>query len=55
MPPFPVVLEKTAPKTIDVMLSPTLNIFNSMTLLAKDEDEPGIHEWIVNTRASMTK
>jgi DNA-binding transcriptional ArsR family regulator len=26
-----------------------------MTLLAKDEDEPGIHEWIVKTRASMTK
>jgi len=55
MSPFPVVLEKSAPKTIDITLSPTLNIFNSMTLLAKEEDEPGIHEWIAKTRASMTK
>ena len=55
MPPFPVVLEKSAPKTIDISLLPTLNIFSSMLLLAKDEDEPGIHNWIAKTRASMTK
>jgi DNA-binding transcriptional ArsR family regulator len=55
MPPFPVVLEKTAQKTIDVALSPTRNLFNSMLLLAKDDQEPGIHEWILKTRASMSK
>jgi len=55
MPPFPVVLEKTAPKTVDVALFPTRNIFSSMLLLAKDEQEPGIHEWISKTRANMTK
>ena len=55
MPPFPVVLEKTAKKSIDVTLSPTRNIFSSMLLLANDEQEPGIHEWISKTRASMSK
>jgi len=55
MPPFPVVLEKTSQKTLSVSLSPTRNIFSSMLLLAKTEDEPGIHEWIGKTRASMSK
>ena len=55
MPPFPVVLEKTAPKTVDISLSPTLNIFSSMLLLTNKEDEPGIHEWITKTRASMSQ
>lgn len=54
MPPFPVVLEKSSPKTIEVTLAPTHNILQSMMLLAKDE-EPGIHEWITRTRAGMTK
>jgi len=55
MPPYPVVLEKTTEKDIEVSLSPTQNIFSSMLLLAKDEDEPGIHEWIVKTRLAMSK
>lgn len=53
--PIPVVLEKTAPKTIDVSLVPTHNIFQSMLLLAKEEDQPGLHEWISKTRAGMTE
>jgi DNA-binding transcriptional ArsR family regulator len=55
MPPFPVVLEKTAQKNVEVSLSPTRNVFSSMLLLAQDSGEPGIHEWISKTRASMTK
>ena len=55
MPPFPVVLEKTTSKTVQVTLSPTRNIFSSMLLLAKGEEEPGIHEWIGKTRAAMSK
>ena len=55
MPPIPVVLEKAAPKTIDVSLSPTHNVLQSMMLLAKDEDQPGFHGWIARTRAGMTK
>ena len=55
MPPFPVVLEKTAQKSVDIALSPTRNIFSSMLLLAKGEEEPGIHDWISKTRASMSK
>jgi len=55
MPPFPVVLEKTSHKTIEVSLYPTQNIFTSMTLLAKGEIEPGMHEWLSKTRASLSK
>ena len=55
MPPFPIVLEKTSQKSLSVSLSPTRNVFSSMLLLAKGEDEPGIHEWIEKTRASMSK
>jgi len=55
MPPFPVVLEKTSQKALRVTLSPTRNIFSSMLLLAKGEEEPGIHPWIGKTRASMSK
>ena len=55
MPPIPVFLEKTSQKTLSVDLSPTRNIFSSMTLLAKGEIEPGIHEWIKKTRDSMSK
>lgn len=55
MPPISVVLEKTSPKTVDVSLVPTQNIFSSMLLLAKNEEEPGIHEWIPKTRARMTR
>lgn len=55
MPPIPIVLEKAAPKAVEVSLSPTYNVFHSMMLLAKDEDQPGFHEWIARTRAGMTK
>ncbi|HEY5730009.1 MAG TPA: metalloregulator ArsR/SmtB family transcription factor [Anaerolineales bacterium] len=55
MPPFPVVLERSSQKTIEVSLVPAQNVFSSMVLLAKDEDEPGIHEWIARTRAAMSR
>ena len=55
MPPIPVVLEKATPKTIDVSLVPTHNIFQSMLLLAKDENQPGFHEWLGKTRALMSR
>ena len=56
MPPFPVVLERPAAKTVDVSLSPTQNIFSSMLLLAKEEDSmPGVQEWVAKTRARMKK
>ncbi|HSG46128.1 MAG TPA: metalloregulator ArsR/SmtB family transcription factor [Anaerolineales bacterium] len=55
MPPIPVVLEKTATKDIEVSLSPAHNIFSSMLLLVKDDQAPGIHDWINKTRAAMSK
>ncbi|MDX1378941.1 MAG: metalloregulator ArsR/SmtB family transcription factor, partial [Anaerolineales bacterium] len=48
-------LEKTTQKGLDVSLSPSQNVFSSMLLLAKGEDEPGIHEWIGKTRAALSK
>ena len=55
MPPLPAALEKAAPKAIEITLNAPLNVLASMMLLTKEEDEPGIHEWIGKTRASMTK
>lgn len=55
MPPIPVVLEKAATKDIEVSLSPTHSIFSSMLLLAKEDQPPGINDWINKTRASMSK
>jgi len=56
MPPFPIVLERSAEKTVDVSLSVTQNIFSSLLLLAKEEDGmPGIHEWVTKTKAKMKK
>jgi len=55
MPPLPVALEKAAPKVVEVTLNAPQNVLTSMMLLTKDEDEPGIHEWIGKTRKSMTK
>jgi len=56
MSPFPVVLERPATKAVDVSLTPTQNIFSSMLLLAKEDDNtPGIHDWVAKTRAQMKK
>jgi len=56
MPPFPVVLEKTTTKAIDISIAYTQSIFSSMLLLAKgSENEPGIHDWITQTRAKLSK
>jgi DNA-binding transcriptional ArsR family regulator len=55
MTPIPVVLEKTAIKNIQVSLAPTHSIFSSMLLLAKEDQPPGIHEWINKTQAAMSK
>jgi len=54
MAPFALNLEKTKTKDSVVRIEPALNAFGSMELLAKDEDEPGIHEWIKKTRKQMS-
>ncbi len=56
MPPFPIVLERPAEKTVEVSLSVTQNIFSSILLLAKEENGmPGVHEWVTKTKAKMKK
>ena len=54
MSPFALDLEKTRQSTSLVMIEPALNAFGSMLLMAKAEDEPGIHEWVTKTLAQMS-
>lgn len=54
MSPFALNLEKTKIETSLVMIEPALNAFGSMLLVAKAEDEPGIHEWVTKTRLQMS-
>jgi len=54
MSPFALNLEKTRIKNSLVTLEPAINAFGSMVLISKDEDNPGIHEWVTKTRAQMT-
>ena len=54
MSPFALNLEKTRSDASFVRVEPALNIFGSMLLVAKAEDEPGIHEWVTKTRAQMS-
>jgi len=54
MSPFALNLEKTRPEVLSVELEPALNAFGSTLLVAKDEAEPGVHEWVRRTHAAMT-
>ncbi len=54
MAPFALNLERTKNETLTVELQPALNAFGSAFLVAKDESEPGIHEWVRRTQAAMT-
>lgn len=52
--PFPLKLEKTKSETIQVALEPALNAFESLFLLAKEEYDAGIHDWVQQTRMQMS-
>jgi ArsR family transcriptional regulator len=54
MSPFAINLEKSRTANQVVQLEPALNAFGSMILLSKDEDNPGIHEWVTKTRVQMS-
>lgn len=54
MSPFALDLEKTKTESTVVLIEPALNVFASMLLVAKAEDEPGIHEWVKKTRMKMS-
>jgi DNA-binding transcriptional ArsR family regulator len=54
MAPFAIDLEKIRIEKNVVNLEPALNAFGSMLLVAAEEDEPGIHEWVSKTRARMS-
>ena len=54
MSPFALNLEKTKTTESLVRLEPALNAFGSMLLMAKAEDEPGLHEWVSKTRLQMS-
>ncbi len=54
MAPFNLSLEKAKTESSVVRLEPALNAFGSMALVAKPEDEPGIHDWVARTRLKMS-
>ena len=54
MSPFAIDLEKVRTQNYLVQLEPTLNLFGSMLLVAAEEEEPGIHEWVSKTRSRMS-
>jgi DNA-binding transcriptional ArsR family regulator len=54
MAPFAIDLEKIRIQKKLVNLEPALNAFGSMLLVAAEEEEPGIHEWVTKTRAKMS-
>ena len=54
MSPFAINLEKSRTTNSIVNLEPALNAFGSMILVSKDDDNPGIHEWVTKTRAQMS-
>ena len=54
MAPFAIELEKIRTQKNLVNLEPALNSFGSMLLVAAEEEEPGIHEWVTKTRAKMS-
>ena len=55
MSPFAINLEKSRTETSLFQIEPALNAFGSMILLSKDNDDPGIHEWVAKTRGQMSK
>lgn len=54
MAPFAIDLEKVRTQKKLVELEPALNSFGTMLLVAAEEEEPGIHEWVSKTRAKMS-
>jgi DNA-binding transcriptional ArsR family regulator len=54
MAPFAIDLEKIRIQRNLVNLEPALNAFGSMLLVAAEEEEPGIHEWVSKTRAKLS-
>jgi DNA-binding transcriptional ArsR family regulator len=54
MSPFALNLERTKTETIQVALDPASNGFSSLLLIAKDERDPGIHDWVERTRSQMS-
>ena len=55
MAPFALDLEKTRTKSSLVRIEPAINAFGSMLLVAKAEEEPGIHEWVTRIRSQMSE
>ena len=54
MAPFAIDLEKVRTQKKLVELEPALNSFGTMLLVAAEEEEPGIHEWVSKTRAKLS-
>lgn len=52
--PFNLSLEKVSPTPITIAIQPARNILSSMVMLTKDEDLPGISNWIREVRRKLS-
>ena len=54
MTPFAITLEKTRSDEKLIRVEPALNAFGSMLLTSKEDEQPGLHEWVTKTRMAMS-
>ena len=52
--PIPATIEQPVREKFHIALEPVQNAFATMTLLAKNEEMPGLSPWITQTRSTLT-
>jgi DNA-binding transcriptional ArsR family regulator len=52
--PLPVDIQRPARERLPVILEPAHNAIASMMLVVRENDMPGVHEWVSKTRAALT-
>jgi hypothetical protein len=53
MAPFPATIEQPVRERVQIALDPVRNAITSMMLIAKEEEMPGTHPWVIQTRTSL--
>jgi DNA-binding transcriptional ArsR family regulator len=54
MAPFPATIEQPVRERVQIALDPVRNAITSMMLIAKEEEMPGTHPWVIQTRTSLS-
>jgi len=53
--PFPVDIQRPTRERLPVTLEPVHNVIASMMLILRDEEMPGLHDWVSRTRAALSR